>query len=170
MIYINETIRVQPTQMKAYVEQFRTVLAPLMRRYGVELVGLWQALQANDFIDLWEVADWAGLDRLDAAMKEDPEFLAYLEQACTQRQSWSVKHLHPTPFCPDLARIKQERIKGGLYMLATIPIVPERLQEYLSRSPKMECGWKRSTAWTRWATGSAAVPIIPKRLTAPRSA
>ena len=56
MIYINETIRVQPTQMKAYVEQFRTVLAPLMRRYGVELVGLWQALQANDFIDLWEVA------------------------------------------------------------------------------------------------------------------
>ena len=83
--------------MKAYVEQFRTVLAPLMRRYGVELVGLWQALQANDFIDLWEVADWAGLDRLDAAMKEDPD-LAYLEQACTQRQSWSVKHLHRRRF------------------------------------------------------------------------
>ncbi len=136
MLYLNQTARVQPSQMKAYVEQYKNVLTPLMQRYGIELVGLWQALQANDFIDLWEVREWADLDRLDAAMKEDPEFRAYLEQTYTQRQNWSVKHLFPTPFCPDLARIKREQIKGGLYMLATIPIVPDRLQEYLKLFPK----------------------------------
>jgi hypothetical protein len=135
MLYLNETIRVEPTRIKSYVEQFVSVLTPLMRRYGAELVGLWQALQANDFIDLWEVREWADLDGLSQAMKEDPAFAAYLEQAYASRLNWSVKILHPTPFCPDLARIKREQIKGGLYMLATIPILPDRLQEYLKLFP-----------------------------------
>lgn len=136
MLYVNQTVRVQPTCMKEYVEQFKSVLTPLMGHYGIELVGLWQALQANDFIDLWEVREWSDLDRLSQAMKDDPEFLAYLEHANAQRQSWSVKLLHPTPFSPDLTRIKREQIKGGLYMLATIPIVPDRLQEYLKLFPQ----------------------------------
>ena len=100
MLYLNQTIRVEPTRMKSYVEQFVGVLTPLMRRYGAELVGLWQALQANDFIDLWEVREWADLDRLSQAMKKDPAFVAYLEQAYASRSNWSVKILHPTPFCP----------------------------------------------------------------------
>lgn len=136
MLYLNQIVRVQPAAMKGYVERFKNVLTPAMRRYGVELVGLWQALAANDFIDLWEVPQYADLDRLSQAMKEDPEFLAYQEQDYPQRANWSVKLLHPTAFCPDLAKIKRDQIKGGLYMLATIPIVPDRLQEYLKLFPK----------------------------------
>jgi hypothetical protein len=136
MLYMNETIRIQPTAMKAYVDRFRTVLTPLMQRHGAELVGLWQALQSNDFIDLWEVHEYADLDRLSQAMKEDPKFLAFLEEDYRDRINWSVKLLHPTQFCPDLAKIKRDKIKGGLYMLATIPIVPDRLQEYLKLFPK----------------------------------
>ena len=136
MLYMNQIVRVQPTAMKTYVERFREVLTPLMRRYGVELVGLWQTLMANDFIDLWEVQQYADLDRLSQAMREDAEFLAYQEQDYPQRVNWSVKLLHPTAFCPDLAQIKREQIKGGLYMLATIPILPDRMQEYLKLFPK----------------------------------
>ncbi len=136
MLYINGIVRVQPAAMKGYVERFRTALTPLMQRYGVELVGLWQALHANDFIDLWEAREWSDLDRLDRAIREDREFAAYQEQDYPQRLKWSVKLLHPTAFCPDLARIKRDRIKGGLYMLATIPIVPDRLQEYLKLFPR----------------------------------
>ena len=136
MLYLNQIVRVQPAAMKAYVERFKNVLTPAMRRYGVELVGLWQALAANDFIDLWEVPQYADLDRLSQAMKEDAELLAYQEQDYPQRANWSVKLLHPTAFCPDLAKIKRDQIKGGLYMLATIPIVPDRLQEYLKLFPK----------------------------------
>jgi NIPSNAP len=136
MLYLNQTVRVQPTMMKPYVEQFVSALTPLMRRHGIELVGLWQALGANEFVDLWEVREWADLDRLGEAIRQDQNFVAYLDQANTQRIKSSVKLLHPTPFCPDLARIKREQIKGGLYMLATIPIVPDRLQEYLKLFPQ----------------------------------
>ena len=136
MLYLNQIVRVQPAAMKAYVERFKNVLTPAMKRYGIELVGLWQVLAANDFIDLWEVPQYADLDRLSQAMKEDAELLAYQEQDYPQRANWSVKLLHPTAFCPDLAKMKRDRIKGGLYMLATIPIVPDRLQEYLKLFPK----------------------------------
>jgi hypothetical protein len=136
MLYLNQIVRVQPAAMGAYVERFKSVLTPLMQRHGVELVGLWQALQSNDFIDLWEVREWADLDRLSRAMNEDRGFATYQEQDYPQRVNWSVKLLHPTAFCPDLAKIKREKIKGGLYMLATIPIVPDRLQEYLKLFPK----------------------------------
>ena len=77
MLYLNQTVRVQPSQMQAYVEQFKSSLTPLMQRQGIELVGLWQALHANDFIDLWEVREWSDLDRLDTAMKENAEFRTY---------------------------------------------------------------------------------------------
>ncbi|GEM_PF-5060046 len=136
MLYLNQIVRVQPTAIKPYVERFKNVLTPLMQRRGFELIGLWQALQSNDFIDLWEAREWADLDRLTRAAREDPGFLNYQEQDYPDRVNWSVKLLHPTSFCPDLARIKREQIKGGLYMLATIPIVPDRLQEYLKLFPK----------------------------------
>ena len=61
-----------PPAMKAYVERFKTVLTPAMRRYGIELVGLWQALASNDFIDLWEVPQYADLDRLSLAAASTP--------------------------------------------------------------------------------------------------
>jgi len=136
MLYLNGTYRLAPDQLDVFAAGHEARLAPALERLGIAPLGLWQTWQTNELVDLWEVGEWAILDRLDQAGREDPALTAYLREANRQRQSSSVRILRPTPFCPDLARIKSEGLKGGVYLFATIPIVPERLSEYLELFPR----------------------------------
>jgi hypothetical protein len=136
MIYLNEAMVIEPRALDAYVEQFSKELVPLMDRHGAQPLGLWQTWRTNELIAFWEIESYAALDRLDHAARADADLVAYTRSACESRLRWTTRILGPTPFCPDLARIRAERIKGGVYMLAVIPLFPERMAEYLELFPQ----------------------------------
>lgn len=136
MLYLNETTRMEPTQIQAHIEDFAGTLAPILAELGIALVGLWQTYRSNELVEVWEVADWQSLDRLQEAAQKDERLAGYYARANLRRQAWNTKILRPTAFCPDLARIRRHALKGGVYLMATIPIVPERLAEYLELFPR----------------------------------
>ncbi len=136
MIYLNESMRITPRRLWAYVDEFVTDLVPLMASHGAQLLGLFQTWRTNELVAFWEIESYAALDPLDRAEREDDELRGYLQRAQEDRISWTSRILMPTAFCPDLARIKREKLKGGVYMLAVIPLVPEKLGEYLELFPE----------------------------------
>ena len=136
MIYLNETMTVQPSKLDAYVRDFSTELVPVFAKYDIQLLGLFQTWRTNELRAFWELKDHAALDQLDKVSKEDEALIKYTMRAMQSRLSFSNRILSPTKFCPDLARIKKEGLKGGVYMLATIPIVPEKMNEYFDLFPQ----------------------------------
>lgn len=136
MIYLNEVMRIMPSRLEAYVDAFVEELVPLMATHGAELLGLFQTWRTNELTAFWEIASYAALDPLDRAEREDERLVAYQRAARESRLGWTSRILMPTPFCPDLARIKRERLVGGVYMLAVIPLVPQKLAEYLELFPE----------------------------------
>ena len=136
MLYVNHTITIQPQKLDDYVKDFVDGLVPVMARYDIHPLGLWQTWGMNELIDVWEVKDNSYLDKLDNGIKEDKELRSYMQRALPLRLHWHVRLLRPTKFCPDLARIKQEKIKGGVYMWAVIPIDPFKIDEYLELFPQ----------------------------------
>ncbi len=136
MIYLNEAMRISPARLEAYVDSFVEELVPRMRTHGAELLGLFQTWRTNELVAFWELEDYAALDPLDRAEREDEALVAYLRRAQQDRLAWTSRILMPTPFCPDLARIRREKLVGQVYMLAVIPLVPDRLAEYLALFPE----------------------------------
>ena len=136
MIYLNEAMRIAPGRLEGYINTFVEELVPLMSVHGADLLGLFQTWRTNELIAFWEIEGYAALDPLDRAEREDTALSAHLRRAHEDRLGWTSRILMPTAFCPDLARIKRERLVGGVYMLAVIPLVPERLGEYLQLFPK----------------------------------
>jgi hypothetical protein len=136
VIYLNEAMTIIPDQLDEYVSQFSQDLVPVMARHGAQLLGLFQTWRTNELIAFWEVASYAALDRLDTAARTDADLVGYTQRAGQSRLRWTNRILSPTPFCPDLARIRAERLCGGVYMLAVIPLVPEKMGEYLELFPQ----------------------------------
>ena len=136
MIYLNETFTVPPNRVEAFSKKFVDDLVPAMSRHGAEPLGLWQTWRSSELTAFWELAGNASLDALDAAITQDEVLARHSREADELSLDKRVRLLGPTPFCPDLARIKAEGLKGGVYMLAVIPLVPERMNEYLELFPQ----------------------------------
>ncbi|MEE9285077.1 MAG: NIPSNAP family protein [Dehalococcoidia bacterium] len=136
MIYLNETYTIHPGKLDRHVQGFVNDLAPAMERHDARLLGLWQTWRVNELHAFWELDDHTALDRLDAAAQDDDALASYARRAAEERVSWRARTLRPTPFSPDLARIKAEGIKGEIYLLAVIPLNPGKMQEYLELFPQ----------------------------------
>jgi len=136
MIYLNETFAVTAGAVETFARKFIDDLVPAMSRNGVEPLGLWQTWRTAELTTFWELPGNPALDALDAAMTEDEALARHTREADDLVLDKRVKILSATPFCPDLARIKAEGLKGGVYMLAVIPLVPERMGEYLELFPQ----------------------------------
>ncbi len=135
MLYLQETFTVVPPALSGHVERFVQELVPAMERNGARLVGLFQAWRANQLHAFWELDDHAALDRLDKAFQRDQALQAYARRTQESCLPWSARTLRPTSFCPDLQRIKTEGLKGEMYLLAVIPMDPQRMREYLELFP-----------------------------------
>ncbi|MCH7553036.1 MAG: NIPSNAP family protein [Chloroflexi bacterium] len=136
MIYLNEFITVQPSRLDECARQFTMNLVPAMERHDVRLMGLWQTWRTSELVAFWELDDNASLDKLDAAMRQDKALAHLLKSVWELCIQWKSKILRPTAFCPTLAQVKDRGLKGGVYLLAVIPLVPEKMQEYLELFPQ----------------------------------
>lgn len=136
MIYMNEILTIEPTKFDAYVLQFINEYVPIMAKHDIQLLGLWQTWRTNELWAFWEVRELSSLDKLDKAVKEDRALVEYTRRSLPSRLHWRTKILLPTKFCPDIERVKREGIKGEVYILCIIPIVPEKIDEYLDLFPR----------------------------------
>jgi len=136
VLYLNETVTATPASLDDYVKRFSSELVPIMAKYEFHLLGLFQTWRTNELSAFWEFSDHTALDRLDKAMKQDPGLAQYARKAAEDHLTMRARTLSPTKFCPDLARIKKERLRGEVYLLAAIPLNPESMDEYLELFPQ----------------------------------
>ncbi|MGR7002031.1 NIPSNAP family protein [Yinghuangia aomiensis] len=72
MIYRMRTYQAVPDHLEAFHAFFRDHLLPVRKRHGARLVGRWQTDDAR-VVAVWEYDDRAAHDRIDAAVRADPD-------------------------------------------------------------------------------------------------
>lgn len=136
MLYLNETLTVEPSKLDDYAKRFADELVPIMAKHAFQLLGLFQTWRTNELNAFWEFPDQTSLDRLDKAMREDPGMVRYTQTAVKSLLTMRARTLSPTKFSPDLDTLKKKGVKGEVYLLAAIPLVPEKMNEYLELFPQ----------------------------------
>jgi len=61
-----------PENLAVLHEFFRTHLLPVQQRHGARLVGRWEA-EDGRVIAVWEYDDRASYERIEAAVRQDPD-------------------------------------------------------------------------------------------------
>jgi len=61
-----------PDNLQEFHEFFRTHLLPVQLRHGARLVGRWET-EDGRVVAVWEYADRAAYERIEAAVRADPE-------------------------------------------------------------------------------------------------
>lgn len=78
VIYRMRTYQAVPDHLEAFHAFFRDHLLPVQLRHGARLVGRWQTDDAR-VVAVWEYDDQAAHDRIDAAVRADPDTRAALQ-------------------------------------------------------------------------------------------
>jgi hypothetical protein len=78
VIYRMRTYQAVPDHLEAFHAFFRDHLLPVQLRHGARLVGRWQTDDAR-VVAVWEYDDRAAHDRIDSAVRADPDTRAALQ-------------------------------------------------------------------------------------------
>ncbi|MBE0480148.1 MAG: hypothetical protein IBX68_04135 [Dehalococcoidia bacterium] len=133
MLYLYENI----TIVSRFQEEFWKVLGadylPEAQQNGLRLVGMFMVgIHYNENLAIWEVDDWASLDRIQKFMDTDSWIEAWNREAVDYRQDWTGKILEPAPFTPTLAEIKAGDYKSTIYLHTYARVPPGKLEEYVN--------------------------------------
>jgi 8-oxo-dGTP diphosphatase len=90
MIYRMRTYTIIPARLEAFNALFHTQLEPIFLRYGTRTVGRWQDLERVRVVAIFEYDDLEHYQRSDAAVRNDPEYLAVMAQASADGAFYSV--------------------------------------------------------------------------------
>jgi hypothetical protein len=72
VIYRMRVYDAVPENLPAFHQFFRTQLLPVQLRHGARLVGRWETSDGR-VVAIWEYDDQAAFDRIDAAVRRDPD-------------------------------------------------------------------------------------------------
>jgi hypothetical protein len=91
MLYRVRRYAAVPEQLAAFHDFFNGYLLPVQVRHGARLVGRWETDDA-EVIAVWEYDDKAAYDRIDAAVRADPDSAKAREHRNTLGQLFTEKH------------------------------------------------------------------------------
>jgi len=72
MLYRMRIYQAVPESLPVFHEFFRALLLPVQLRHGARLVGRWEA-EDGRVVAIWEYDDRAGYERIEAAVRADPD-------------------------------------------------------------------------------------------------
>ena len=146
MLYLYESITIVSRFQEEFWRVMGTDYVPDAEQNGLRLVGMFMVgIHYNENLALWEVDDWATLDRIQEFHDKDPLAKVWEREAVDYRTDWVGKVLEPAPFSPTLAQIKGGDCKSTIYLHTLARVVPGKAEEYIDAIGKefmpMARGW-----------------------------
>lgn len=107
---------------------------PDVERKGMRLVGLFMVgIRYNEHFALWEIDDWATLDRIQEFHEKDPWMEIWKMESVLYRTDWVRRVLEPAPFSPTLEEIKEDnKYRAMMYLYSLSRILPGKVTDYMS--------------------------------------
>ncbi len=152
MLYLHESLTIIPHGGFGgeFHQIVKTDYLPDAERNGLRLVGLFVVgIRYNEHLALWELDDWAALDRIQEFHDKDPWMENWRLESVRYRTDWVTRVLEPAPFSPTLAEIKKDdKYRSMIYLYSLSRILPGKVGDYLSSIEKemipMAKGWGRN--------------------------
>jgi len=105
MIVDHRTYTTAPGRLATFVDTFERIGLPLYRHYCGTLIGYFvsESGTLNQVVHLWGYDDAADRDRRRAALRKDPRWQSFLDEALPLLVHQESRLLTPTSFSPDIA-------------------------------------------------------------------
>ena len=133
MLYLCESITIVSRSQEEFWKVMGTDYVPDAEKNGLRLVGMFMVgIHYNENLALWEVDDWAALDRIQEFHDKDPLVKVWEREAVDYRTDWVGKVLEPAPFSPTLAQIKDGDYKSTIYLHTLAQVLPGKVDEYVN--------------------------------------
>lgn len=136
MLYLHESLNIIPHGGFGgeLHEIIKTDYLPEAERNGLRLAGLFVVgIRYNEHAALWELDDWAALDRIQELERNDPWMKSWELESVRYRTDWVRRVLEPAAFSPTLAEMKRDdRYRSTIYLYSLSRIQADRVNDYVS--------------------------------------
>lgn len=133
MLYVHEILTIVPWTEEIFWTLLGSDYLPEARQNGLRLVGLFKVgIRYSENYALWEVDDWATLDRLREFHDKDWWMKAWKLESIQYRTDWVRRILEPAPFSPNLAQLRKGDYKSTFYLHCLARAYPGKLDEYVN--------------------------------------
>ncbi len=137
MLYLHETLTIVPWTEDEFWHIFGTDYVPQVEKVGLRLVGMFKVgIRYSENIALWEVNDWATLDRIQKFHDNDPWMKTWKLESIRYRTDWVGRVLERASFSPTLAKINKGDYKSTFYLHCMARVFPGKAAEYIKAIEK----------------------------------
>jgi hypothetical protein len=137
MLYLHETLTIVPWTEDEFWHVMETDYVRQVEKIGLRLVGMFKVgIIYSENIALWELDDWAALDRLRKFQDKDPWMKTWKLESIRYRTDWLGRVLEPAPFSPTLAQINKGDYKSTFYLHSMARVFPGKVNEYINAIKK----------------------------------
>jgi hypothetical protein len=119
-------------------EIIKTDYVPDAERIGQRLVGLFVVgIRYNEHLALWELDDWATLDRIQELSQKDFWMENWILESVQYRTDWLRRIWEPAPFSPNLAKMKRDnKYRSTIYLYSQSRLLPDKVNAYIDSVEK----------------------------------
>jgi hypothetical protein len=133
MIYLHQTLTIVPWTEEEFWDMMEADYVPHAEENGMRLFGLFKVgIQYSENVALWELDDWAVLDRMDELYEKDPWMQTWKLESIRYRTDWRNRVLEPAPFSPTLAQVKLGGYEATMYLHCLARVLPGMADEYVT--------------------------------------
>lgn len=146
MLYLYDGITIVPRLQEEFWKVMGSDYVPEAEQNGLRLVGMFMiGIHYNENLALWELDNWATLDRLQELHDRHPWIKAWHREAVDYIADSTGKVLEPAPFSPTLAKLEKGDYRSTIYLHTMVRALPGKVDEYLEAVRKefvpMAKGW-----------------------------
>ncbi len=132
MLYLYESITIVSRNQEEYWKVMGSDYLPEMEQNGLRLVGMFMmGIHYNENLALWELGNWATLDRIQKVYDKHPWLKVWKREAVDYVTDFVGKVLEPAPFSPTLSKLKKGDYKATIYLHTLSKVYPGKEDEYM---------------------------------------
>jgi hypothetical protein len=132
MLYLYDSIMIVPRLQEEFWKVMGSDYLPEAEQNGLRLVGMFMiGIHYNENLALWELDDWATLDRIQKLHDKHPWIQSWKREAVDYVTDSVAKVLEPAPFSPTLAKLKKGDYKYTIYLHTLAKVLPGKEDEYI---------------------------------------
>ena len=132
MLYLYDSIMIVPRLQEEFWKVMGSDYLPEAEQNGLRLVGMFMmGIHYNENLAIWELDNWAILDRIQELHDKHPWMKAWQREAVDYVTDSFGKVLEPAPFSPTLAKLKKGNYKSTIYLHTLARVLPGKEDEYI---------------------------------------
>src|SRR4030043_2215480 len=132
MLYLYDSITIVSRLQEEFWKVMGSDYLPEMEQNGMRLGGMFMmGIHYNENLALWELDNWATLDRIQELHDKHPLMKAWQREAVDYITDFTGKVLEPAPFSRTLAKLKKGNYKSTIYLHTLAKVYPGKEDEYV---------------------------------------